>query len=32
MIVTCVSLLLEVFGHLYVTLIVGFGYVFYYFE
>ena len=29
MIVTCVSFLLEVFGHLYISLITSFGYLFY---
>jgi hypothetical protein len=29
MIVTCVSLLLEVFGQLYISLITSFGYIFY---
>jgi hypothetical protein len=29
MIVTCASLLLEVFGHLFISLIISLGYIFY---
>jgi len=29
MIVTCASLLLEVFGHIFISLITSFGYIFY---
>jgi CDP-diglyceride synthetase len=29
MVITCVSLLLEIFGHLYISLITSLGYIFY---
>ena len=32
MVITCVSMLLEVFGHLYISLISALGYLFYYLQ